>query len=180
MFIKNNMEENKVEDKSVLGENKSVKTVHRKKTRRYLFQKLYAATFSWVNSASFDESFYNDVFDFDIDSVYLEEMFELILNKEAYLLEIIRILAPKFKVESMGMDYILPILIWACEMLYFSEEIPAKVSLNESVEMAKIYWDESSKKIVNWVMNKFYKQYDEIKKQLDEFDWKTDFVLFKK
>jgi len=24
-------------------------------------------------------------------------------------------------------------------MLYFSEEIPAKVSLNESVEMAKIY-----------------------------------------
>jgi len=38
-------------------------------------------------------------------------MFELILNKEAYLLEIIRILAPKFKVESMGMDYILPILI---------------------------------------------------------------------
>jgi len=46
MFIKNNMEENKVEDKSVLGENKSVKTVHRKKTRKYLFQKLYAATFS--------------------------------------------------------------------------------------------------------------------------------------
>ena len=168
------------EDKSVLAENKTVKMVHRKKTRKYLFQKLYAATFSWVDSASFDEAFYNDVFDFYIDSKYLNEMFELVLEKEAYLLKIISILAPKFKIETMWMDYILPILIWACEMLYFSEEIPAKVSLNESVEMAKIYWDESSKKIVNWVMNKFYKQFDNIKKQLEEFDWKTEFILFKK
>jgi len=167
-------------DKSVLAENKSVKTVHRKKTRKYLFQKLYAATFSGVDSASFDESFYNDVFDFDIDSKYLDEMFNLVLEKEAYLLKIISILAPKFKIETMWMDYILPILIWACEMLYYSEEIPAKVSLNESVEISKIYWDDSSKKIVNWVMNKFYKQFDEIKEQIDNFDWKSDFVLFKK
>ena len=88
-------------DKSVLAENKSVKTVHRKKTRKYLFQKLYAATFSGVDSASFDESFYNDVFDFDIDSKYLDEMFNLVLEKEAYLLKIISILAPKFKIETM-------------------------------------------------------------------------------
>jgi len=167
-------------DKSVLGENKSVKTVHRKKTRKYLFQKLYAATFSEVNSASFDDAFYNDVLDFDIDLKYLDEMFSLILEKESYLLKIISILAPKFKIETMGMDYILPILIWCCEMLYFEEEIPAKVSVNEAIEMAKIYWDDSSKRIVNWVMNKFYKQYDEIKDELEKFDWKSNFMLFKK
>ena len=168
------------ENEKLLAWTEKVKIVNRKKTRKYLFQKLYASTFSWVDSASFDESFYNNVFEFDLDSKYLDEMFELILEKEAYLLKIISILAPKFKIETMWMDYIIPILIWTCEMLYFSEEIPAKVSLNESVEIAKIYWDESSKKIVNWVMNKFYKQFDDIKKQLEEFDWKTDFVLFKK
>ncbi|MCD5380342.1 transcription antitermination protein NusB, partial [Candidatus Gracilibacteria bacterium] len=79
----------------------------------------------------------------------------------------------------MGMSYILPILIGACEMLYLEEEIPAKVSINESVEMAKVYGDDSSKKIVNGVMNKLYKGFDDMKKSLDEFDGKSDFTLFK-
>lgn len=169
----------KTEDKTVLAENSSVKTAHRKKTRKFLYQKLYATTFAKLDNADFDESFYNDVFEFDIDSKYLESMYDLILEKEAFLLHIITQLAPKFKLESMWMSYILPIMIGACEMLYLEEEIPAKVSLNESVELAKVYGDDSSKKIVNWVMNKLYKGFDEMQKTLEKFDWKSDFTLFK-
>lgn len=167
-------------DSPIVAENKNVKTAHRKKTRKLLFQKLYASTFSPVDMSSFDESFFNDVFDFDIDVKYLEEMYNLILEKEIYLLKIIEILAPKFKVETMGMVYVLPVMIGACEMLYFEEEIPAKVSLNEAIELAKVYGDESSKKIVNGMMNKMYKQLSEVQDQLDEFDGKSDRVIFKR
>jgi hypothetical protein len=41
-------------------------------------------------------------------------------------------------------------------MFFLEEEIPAKVSINEAVEISKIFWDDSSKKIVNWVLNKIF------------------------
>ena len=167
------------EDKTVLAENKTVKTTNRKKTRKFLYQKIYATTFSKVDS-DFDETFYNEVFDFDLDNDYLNEMYSLVLEKEAYLLKIISILAPKFKIESMWNHYIIPIFIWATEMLYLQEEIPAKVSMNEAIEMSKVYWDESSKRIVNWVMNKLYKDLDSIKKELDNFDWNFGISILKK
>ena len=42
-------------------------------------------------------------------------------------------------------------------MIYLKEEIPMKVSINEAVEMAKVYSSDSSKKIVNGILNNFYK-----------------------
>jgi hypothetical protein len=68
----------------------------------------------------------------------------------------------------MSKSYILPIYMWLAEMFYLTEEIPAKVSINEAVEMAKVYWDDSSKKIVNWVLNKVFKNYDELNKKREE------------
>jgi len=107
-------------------------------------------------------------------------MFSLILEKEGYLLKIISMLAPEFKIESMWNHYIIPILIWACEMLYLEEEIPAKVSMNEAIEISKVYWDESSKRIVNWVMNKMYKDIEEIKNKLNDFDWNFGISILKR
>ena len=167
------------EDKTVVSGNKTVMTTNRKKTRKFLYQKIYATTFNKVDS-DFDKTFYNEVFDFDLDDNYLNEMYSLVLEKESYLLKIISILAPKFKIESMWNHYIIPIFIWATEMLYLQEEIPAKVSMNEAIEMSKIYWDESSKRIVNWVMNKLYKDLDSIKKELDNFDWNFGINILKK
>ena len=167
------------ENKTVMAEDKSVNKNNRKKTRKFLYQKIYASTFSKVDD-DFDETFYNEVFDFDLDKKYLDEMFSLILEKEGYLLKIISMLAPKFKIESMWNHYIIPIFIGVTEMLYLSEEIPAKVSINEAIEIAKIYWDESSKRIVNWVMNKLYKDIDNIKNELENFDWNFWVSIFKR
>ena len=88
------------ENKTVMAEDKSVNKNNRKKTRKFLYQKIYASTFCKVDE-NFDETFYNDVFKFDLDKKYLDEMFSLILEKEGYLLKIISMLAPKFKIESM-------------------------------------------------------------------------------
>lgn len=158
----------------------NIKTNNRKKTRKYLYQKIYANTFSKIDESEFDNTFYWEVFDFDLDEKYLKEMFSLILEKEGYLLKIISMLAPKFKIESMWNHYIIPILIWACEMLYLEEEIPAKVSMNEAIEISKVYWDESSKRIVNWVMNKMYKDIEEIKNKLNDFDWNFGISILKR
>jgi transcription termination factor NusB len=168
------------EDKTVLAWNPEIKTFNRKKTRKYLYQKVYATTFSKVDDSEFDNTFYSEVFDFDLDSKYLDEMYSLILEKEAYFLKIISMLAPKFKIQSMWNHYLIPVFIWACEMLYLEEEIPAKVSINESIEMAKVYWDESSKKIVNWIMNKLYKDFDKIKEELEQFDWNFEISILKR
>ncbi len=165
---------------TVLAENTSIKTVHRKKTRKYLFQKLYARTFNNIQDDLFKESFYDWVLDFDVDSDYLDSMFELIISNEKQLNSIIWLLAPKFRIQTMNLAYVLPMYIGITEMLFLDEEIPAKVSINEAVEMAKVYWDDSSKKIVNGVMNKLYKDFSNISTQIDRWLTISEVSIFPK
>jgi len=152
--------------------------ISRKKSRKFLFQKLFSETY-WKNLESdFRESFLIDSFRDNLDDKYLEEMESLIKQKEPYLIELIKMYAPKFQPENMSLTYVIPIFIWATEMLYFSEEIPAKVSMNEAIEIAKVYGEDSAKKIVNWVLNKLYKDYDDIKEKLDNLEVKDKYSFF--
>ena len=145
-----------------------------------MFQKLYARSFSNVVTETFDESFFDWVMDFTIDDTYLNSMFDLVLMHEKTLNGVIWLLAPKFSVQNMNLAYVLPLYIWMTEMLFLEEEIPAKVSINEAVEMAKVYWDDSSKKIVNGVMNKLYKDLEWIKSQIDDGISDSDTSIFPK
>lgn len=45
-------------------------------------------------------------------------------------------------------------------MRFLGEEIPAKVSINEAVEMSKVFGDESSTKIVNGILNSYFKDFE--------------------
>jgi len=152
----------------------------RKKTRKFLFQKLFSDTYIENDIDLFKKSFMIKSFEWNLDEKYLSEMNELVKEKQPELIELLKIYAPKFSPEKMDLTYVLPIFIWATEMLYFSEEIPAKVSLNEAVEISKTYWTESSKRIVNWVMNAFYKNFEETKIKLENIENKTDFSFFDK
>lgn len=153
--------------------------LNRKKTRKLLFQKLYAMSFWNFNNESFIESFYDWTFNFDLDKVYYTEMSELIIKNEGFYLDILSKYAPKFNLESMNIMYVLPVFIGLAEMFHLTEEIPAKVSLNEAVEIAKAFWDDSAKKIVNWVLNNVYEHYDELKKMNLETSWNKEFSFFK-
>jgi len=66
-------------------------------------------------------------------------MQNLIKSKESELIEILKMYAPKFSPEKMDLTYVIPIFIASTEMLYYPEEIPAKVSLNEAIEISKVY-----------------------------------------
>ena len=151
---------------------------NRKKTRKFLFQKIYTRTFGSFDEGLFKKYFFDDIFSFSLDNKYLDEMYDLIVDKESELISIMQRYAPRFDVKSMNYSIIIPVFIWLTEMLFLKEEIPAKVSINEAVELSKAYGDDSSKKIVNWVLNNFYKNIEEYTQNDDNFS-KVDFTLFR-
>ena len=152
--------------------------LNRRKSRKLLFQKLYCMCFNQIEEDRFSESFVDWIYEDNIDENYLKDMIDLIKNNEYKLLYVIEKYSPRFDIKNMNINYLLPILIWACEMFFLKEEIPAKVSINEAVEISKIYWDESSKNIVNWVLNKIYKDYDKLSVDFKNISKKSDFSLF--
>lgn len=150
----------------------------RARTRKFLYQMLYASTFSKVEWDSFRESFFSWIFESNIDEEYLKTMYDLIIENEEFLIDIIKTYAPKFDIENMDLSYILPILIWATEILILPEEIPVKVSINEAVEISKVYWDDSSRKMVNWVLNKVYTDVISLQEKHKSFSPKEDAKKF--
>ena len=152
--------------------------ISRKLSRKILFQRLYADCFYKNNTAEFKVSFFEGKFDFDIDEKYIDEMHRLIIEKQWVLARIIQKYAPKFDVKKMHLSYVLPIFIGATEMIYLTEEIPAKVSINEGIEMAKTFWDDSAKKIVNAVLNKIYENYETLKEEINTIEPDASFLLF--
>lgn len=150
----------------------------RSRTRKFLYQMLYASTFDAVQDASFRESFFSGIFDSNIDEEYLKTMFDLIMKNEQFLTSIIKKYAPKFDIENMDLSYVLPIFIGATEILIFSEEIPVKVSINEAVEIAKVYGDDSSRKMVNGVMNKILNDIEELQNAHKNFEVQTEQKTF--
>lgn len=144
---------------------------NRKKSRKLLYQELYSMTFNEFEINSFKESFFDNVFSFSQDEDYINKMVKIIKFREPFFIEVLKKYTPKFDVNKMSLSYIIPIYIWLAEMFYLDEEIPWKVSINESVEISKVYWDDSSKKVVNWVLNKVFEDYDNLYKIKDnEFE----------
>jgi len=159
-------------------EKKEIK-VNRKKSRKLLFQELYAMSFNEFDQESFKESFFDNVFTFTQDEKYIEEMIKIITFYEKFFIHVLKIHSPKFKIKTMSLSYVIPIYIWLAEMFFLTEEIPGKVSINEAVEISKVYWDDSSKKVVNWVLNKVFENHLELAKIKDDDYSSVDETCFK-
>lgn len=151
----------------------------RSRTRKFLYQMLYAASFSKLNKENFNDSFFSWIFESQLDEEYLNEMFDLVIKNQSFFACLIKKYAPKFDIENMDLAYILPVFIWVWEILFFSWEIPLKVSLNEAVEISKVYGDDSSKKIVNWILNSVVKDLETIKNDLQNWNFEKNYVLFR-
>lgn len=150
----------------------------RRKTRKFLYQFLFSRSYNDNSSQDFIDSFYSWDFEWSLDLDYFEEMLSIIYGHEENFLYLINKFAPKFDIKSMKLDSILAIYISLAELSYLKEEIPIKISLNEAIEIAKVFWDDSSKKMVNWILNSFSKNIEENIKDL----WKNkfDYVFLKK
>jgi transcription termination factor NusB len=62
-----------------------------------------------------------------------------VIHKQDEIISIIKKFAPKFDIDTMLKTNILAIGIALTEMLWYSQEIPAKVSINEAIDLAKYY-----------------------------------------
>lgn len=154
--------------------------ISRKLTRRLLFQKLFVLGFSYLSDDDFFEFFYFDNQKIEVDKEYFTQMQEIVLDKEWIFITFIEKYAPKFNIEKMSILYILPVYIAMAEMFFLKEEIPPKVSINEAIELAKIYSDEPVKKIVNGILNNIMKDYEVLNKEIINMNTKNDFTFFKK
>ncbi len=150
----------------------------RKLTRKLLFQKLFVLGFTRLNDEDFLKSFYFDNWKTSLDKPYFSNMQKIILEKETFFIKIIEKYAPKFGIEKMSLLYILPIFIALAEMFFLEEEIPPLVSINEAVELSKIFSDEPVKKVVNWVLNKVLLDYEVIKNDMENIDLKKNNFSF--
>jgi len=90
---------------------KSEVITNRKKTRKLLFQELYSSVFNKFEKKTFEESFYNNVFTFNIDEKYLNEMKNIIINHESFFISLLKEYSPKFDIKTMSISYILPVYI---------------------------------------------------------------------
>lgn len=144
------------------------KRISRPKTRRFLFQYLYAISFGETSKDTFLESFFNDAYIDRIDWDYFREMCKWIVEKESSLIYIVKKYAPRYDISKMHMEYLLPVFIAAYEMLYLKEELPYKVSINEAIELTKVFSDDSSRKFVNGVLNNVAKEHKELFEEVKE------------
>lgn len=130
--------------------------VSRRKTRSYLLQALYARSMGGVNfeESAFRHAFFDEPISASLDIPYFQAMFSGVIEKEGELLTVIHKYAPKFDITTMPVGNLLPIMIASYEMLYLTiDTIPEKVSINEAIELAKIFSDDTARTMVNGVLN---------------------------
>ncbi len=140
--------------------------LYRKKTRKIIYQLLFSKTF-WTEKDIIRDTFFSGDFSSNVDVEFLKTIYSLALENEKVLIFLIEKYAPKFNIEKMPLHSTLPIFISIVEMFFLEEEMPAKVSINEAIEISKIFGDDSSKKIVNWVLNKIFIDSENIKKDIE-------------
>ncbi len=108
-----------------------------------------------VNSKSIEEAIEdykeNNVVEDDLDFDYIKRTVEGTFLKEEFLKETIEKNLTNWKYNRISKINIAIIKIAIYEM-YFDEDIPDKVSINEAIELSKKYSDEKAPSFINGVL----------------------------
>jgi len=103
-----------------------------------------------------------DIKDFGPGIEELDFIWELVEQIEKHLPEIDKIIekaAPEWPIAQISMVDRNVLRIGLCELLYSNkEEVPPKVAINESIELAKTFSGQTSGKFINGVLGTVYKQ----------------------
>lgn len=160
-------------------ENNKIHKKSRSKSRKYIFQFLYSCSFWNKSREDFEKAFFKEHYLELIDFDFCNEIISWIELQENKIISIISKYAPKFEIEKMRIETLLPLYISIFETFFLKEEVPYKVVINEAVELWKTYWDLSTAKFVNWVLNSIIKDYDNIKSSLETIKSEKKNIIFK-
>lgn len=95
------------------------------------------------------------------DGSFAKELARITIEKRDELDEIITSCSNHWKLSRIAKATLAILRISVCEMYYFIEEVPASVSINEAVELAKIYCGDEDPGFVNGVLGAVYKKKSE-------------------
>jgi N utilization substance protein B len=90
-------------------------------------------------------------------SAYARELVQQVLDHTAEVDALIRRFAPAWPLDQIAIVDRNILRIALCELL-FREDVPAKVVVNEAVEVAKSYGGDGSSRFVNGVLGSFLGQ----------------------
>jgi len=88
---------------------------------------------------------------------YALELLRTTLEKEAYTMELIRPKLVNWEAERVAMIDLILLRMGVCELLYFPT-IPTKVTINEYIDLAKMYSTPQSGQFVNGVLDNLLKE----------------------
>ncbi len=96
------------------------------------------------------------------DAVFARELSKLILSKRSILDDVIVKAAPEWPMEKIGIIDRNILRIGLTELLFGDREnVPPKVAINESIELAKSFGSDMSPKFINGVLGAVYKEMGE-------------------
>ena len=87
------------------------------------------------------------------DRGYAENLAKKIEKNYARIRELIKKHAPEWPVDKMDPVERAILVLGICELIDPEKDVPVNVAINEAIELAKTYGDESSGKFINGVLN---------------------------
>ncbi|MDD2565307.1 MAG: transcription antitermination protein NusB [Candidatus Gracilibacteria bacterium] len=151
----------------------------RRKTRQCLFQALYSCVFlkEKFDKQFFLESFFDEGFEGFLDDEFFDEIFSGVQEKEKELIYLVKKFAPKFDIGSMSLVNLIPVFISSYEQLFLKcDTIPFKVSIDEALELTKIYSDDQGRILANGILNSIKDNKETLLKEFQDIkDAKTYF-----
>lgn len=96
------------------------------------------------------------------DFSFIETLLESVINKMDAIDSIITKAAPEWPIDRISIIDRNVLRIGLYELIFMDkEEVPAKVAINEAIELAKTFGGESSGKFINGVLGTIYKEMGE-------------------
>ena len=101
------------------------------------------------------------------DTSFAENLAKKIEKNYAAIRQLIKKHAPEWPVDKMDPVERAILVLGICELIDPENDVPMNVAINEAIELAKTYGDESSGKFVNGVLNAVAHDGDAVPKK----DW---------
>lgn len=97
------------------------------------------------------------------DTDFIENLVNGVKKHAVYLDEVLQPIAPDWPLDQIARMDLVVLRIGAHELLFSEDEVPAKVAINEAVELAKSFGGDNSSKFVNGVLGTLIKQKEDKK-----------------
>jgi N utilization substance protein B len=133
--------------------------------RSIVLQTLFEWDFSGRDNSELRNILHKNVEEFGpglTDFSFIETLLESVINKMDAIDSIITKAAPEWPIDRISIIDRNVLRIGLYELIFMDkEEVPAKVAINEAIELAKTFGGESSGKFINGVLGTIYKEMGE-------------------